>query len=91
MSHIAEEVSVVLIGDLAKTLVIQTSGVAGHSGDDDLRFEQFCVFGELVVIDQTSVGVDFVGHRLEEDGRGGYLLGCREETCGTNRASIARL
>lgn len=81
VSHVAEEVGVVLVGNLAKTFVVQTPAVAGDSGDDDLRLEQFRLFRQFVVVDQAARRIDLVRHRLEEDGRGGNLLGRREETC----------
>jgi len=37
--HVTEEISIVLVGNFAKTFVVQTPAIAGNSSDDDFRFE----------------------------------------------------
>lgn len=90
MSHVAEEVGVVLVSNFAKTFVVQTPAVTGDSSDDDLRLEQLRLFREFVVVDQAARRIDLVRHRFEEDGRGGDLLGRREETCSAQTAAFKR-
>lgn len=80
VSHVAEEISAVLVGNFAETLVVETPAVAGDSSDDDLRLEQSRLFREFVVVDQAARRINLVRHRFEEDGRGGDFLGAREET-----------
>lgn len=75
MRHVAEEISVILVGDLTETLIVQASAIAGDSGDDDLRLKQFRDFCTLVVIDQAGLNINLVWHGLEEDGCGGDLFG----------------
>lgn len=80
MSHVAEEIGAVLVSNFAKTFIVQTPAVAGDSGDDDFRFEQFRIFRESIVVDPAARRINFIRHRFKEDGCSRYLLVRREET-----------
>lgn len=50
------------------------------TGNDDLGSEEHGILLEGVVVDQPTLRVDLVGHRLEEQRRARHLLGRREES-----------
>lgn len=78
--HIREQVGSVLVGNRSEALVVQTTRVARHTGDDDAWLEELSVSFEDIVVDETRVSVHLVRHALEEDGSGRDFLGLRKES-----------
>lgn len=65
VSHINNQVGADGISNLAHALVVDQTAVSGGTGNEDLGAVQDSVLLELVVVDDTSLEVDTVGHGLE--------------------------
>jgi hypothetical protein len=74
VSHVAQQVRSVAVGDLSQSLVVPVSGVGGSSTDDHSGLVETGVGGQLLVVDETGSRCDSVRERLEVDGRSGDLL-----------------
>lgn len=74
VSHVAQEVRTVGVGNLSQSLVVPVSGVGGSTTNDQSGLVQASVGSELFIVDQTGSGGDSVRERLEVDGRSGNLL-----------------
>ena len=66
--HIHHEDGTVVIGNLTHTGVVPFTGIRRSTADEDLGTEDGGVLLKLVVVDETSLGIDVVGHSGEEDG-----------------------
>lgn len=65
VSHIDNQVGADGISNLAHALVVDQTAVGGGTGNKDLGAVQDSVLLELVVVDDTGLEVDAVGHGLE--------------------------
>lgn len=65
VSHIDNQVGADGVSNLAHALVVDQTAVGGGTGNKDLGAVQDSVLLELVVVDDTSVEVNAVGHGLE--------------------------
>lgn len=74
MGHIRHQIGPVGVAYFSESLVIQIPRIAADAGDNELRFEQRGVASQFFVIQIAGGRIDFVRHRLEEDGGGGYFL-----------------
>jgi hypothetical protein len=75
VSHIDNEVSTDGVGDLAHALVVDETAVGGGTGNQNLGAVEDGVLLEGVVVNDTGVKVDTVGHGLEVSGDSRDLLG----------------
>lgn len=75
VSHVDNEVSTDLVGDLAHALVVNETAVGGGTGDKTLGAVHLGVALELVVVDDTGLKVNTVGEGLEVGGDSRDLLG----------------
>lgn len=74
VSHVAQEVSALSIGDLSESSIVPISWVGGTTTDEQSWLVEVGVGLELWVVDDTGRWVDSVRERLEVDGRSGDLL-----------------
>jgi hypothetical protein len=74
MGHVAQQVRTVGVGDLPEPGVVPVTGVGGSTTDDESGLVKTGIGLQLLVVDQTGLGVDSVREGLEVDGRSGDLL-----------------
>lgn len=68
VGHIHHEDGTIVIGNLTHAGVVPFTGIRRSTADEDLGTEDGGVLLKLVVVDETSLGIDVVGHSGEEDG-----------------------
>merc|ERR1712010_331452 len=74
VSHVGQEPGVGLVRDLPHPAVVVEPSVGARAGDDELWPEKGGVLLQSVVVNQTGLLVEPVGHGLVVDAHGGDLL-----------------
>lgn len=74
VGHVGHQVCTLAVGNLAETLVLPVTGVGGTTANHKSGLEEVGVGSELLVVDDTGLGVDTVWEGLEVDGRSSDLL-----------------
>ena len=62
------------LSDRLQCLVVPVAGVGGGTADDETGLEELGLVGEVLVVDELSLGGDAVGEGLEVDGRRRHLF-----------------
>ena len=61
VGHVDHQVGADRIGDLTHALEVDEAGVGAGAGDDQLRTDLLCLFGNGVIVDPLGLTADAVG------------------------------